>query len=91
MADRYTCELTDTFGGEANYGWVRQATITAPAGASDRAIVRRAKAALGMTGDRCRTYCHGDLWELRPYGRCVVAFIQWEGADNGADAGSADE
>ena len=90
MADRYSCDLTDTFGGEANYAWVRRASITVPAGASDRAIVRRAKAALGMTGDRCRSYCHGDLWELRPYGVCAVAFIQWAGAADSEEVGGAD-
>lgn len=87
MVERYSCELTDTIGGDANYAWVRRATITVPAGASNRTIVRRAKAALGMTGDRCRSYCHGYGWELRPFGVCAVAFIQWDGAagDGGDD------
>ncbi len=71
----YHCELTDTFGGEANYSWVRRATITVPDDASDATIVRRAKAALGMTGDRCRRDdCGGDI-VLRPIGACRVAFI----------------
>jgi hypothetical protein len=71
----YDCELTDTFGGEANYAWVRRATFEAPSNISDLAIVRRGKAALGMTGDRCRVSNYGDSVELRPYGACVVAFI----------------
>ena len=30
MAHKYQVELTDTFGGEANYSWVRRAVITVP-------------------------------------------------------------
>jgi hypothetical protein len=71
----YHCELTDTFGGEANYSWVRRETIEVPDNATDRQIITKAKAALGLTGTRCRTYSMGDSWELRPYGACVVAFV----------------
>jgi hypothetical protein len=69
------CEYTDTFGGEANYSWVRRAEISLPDGSSDRKIVQMAKKELGLTGMRCRTFNHGDSWELRPYGECTVAFI----------------
>ena len=48
-----------------------------PTYATDRAIVRAGKAALGLTGVRCRTShlggCEG--FELRPYGSSTVAFI----------------
>lgn len=71
----WNVELTDTFGGEANYSWVKRATFTAPQNLSDQAVVRRAKAAIGLTGDRCRTTNHGDSFELRPYGSCTVAFV----------------
>ena len=67
-------EYTDTFGGEANYSWVDRAEITVPAGASERTITRRVKAALGLTGMRGRSYWCGDLWEFRPYGCATVAF-----------------
>lgn len=75
--DRLTfdCELTDTFAGEANYGWVRRETVDLPATATRRAIVTAGKAALGLTGCRCRTFDHGDLIELRPVGTCTVAFL----------------
>jgi hypothetical protein len=69
------CELTDTFGGEANYSWVRRAEAELSDGATDRAIVRAGKAALGLTGCRCRTFNHGDQWELRPAGSLTVAFL----------------
>lgn len=71
-------ELTDTFGGEANYAWVKRETFTVPDHTSSRAIVRRAKAALGLTNVRCRTTDLGDSWELRPYGWCAIAFISYE-------------
>ena len=69
------CELTDTFGGQANYSWVRRESVTLPDGATDRQLVIAGKAALGLTGTRCRTFNHGDTWELRPIGACVVAFL----------------
>lgn len=68
-------ELTDTFGGEANYAWVRRASAAVADDASDRAIVRAAKKALGLSGIPCRTTSFGDMIELRPRGRCLVAFV----------------
>lgn len=49
-------ELTDTFGGEANYSWVRRDQLALPQDASRRSIITAAKAALGLTGCRCRTF-----------------------------------
>lgn len=72
---RYLCEHTDTFGGEANYSWVTREEISLPDGASDLSVVRAAKAALGLSGVRCRRSDLGDLLELRPYGSCSVVFI----------------
>lgn len=72
----YTAELTDTFGGEANYSWVRRATI--PATESRRALMRRAKAALGLSGVRGRVYDYGEMIEFRPYRSCTVLFITFD-------------
>jgi hypothetical protein len=73
----WCCELQDTFGGEANGSWKNRQTVELPTHATDRAIVRAGKAALGLTGVRCRTShlggCEG--FELRPYGSSTVAFI----------------
>lgn len=73
----WRCEHTDSFGGQANYAWVNRQTVELPTYATDRAIVRAGKAALGLTGVRCRTShlggCEG--FELRPYGSSTVAFI----------------
>ena len=65
-------ELTDTFGGEANYCWVKRAILTIPCGTSKRAIMRRCKAAMGITGERGRTADFGDMLEFRPYGRQII-------------------
>lgn len=71
----YEVEVTDTFAGEANYSWVLRERFAAPSGASRRAIVRRAKAAAGLSNVRCDTHDYGDLIELRPRGACIVAFV----------------
>ena len=66
MTLTFDCCLTDTFGGEANYGWVQRAQIDLADGATDRQIVTAGKAALGLTGVRCRTESLGDCFQLRP-------------------------
>ena len=71
---RYDIEMTDTFGGEANYCWVRRATIEAPATATSQMLVRRAKRALGITG-RHRTTDWGDLIRLDLPNACICVFI----------------
>lgn len=72
----YAIEYTDTFGGEANYSWVRRAQFEAPESASQALIVRRAKAAIGLTGWPMRTESMGDMYKLTPAsGCCTVAFI----------------
>jgi len=68
-------EWTDTFGGEANYCWVERAALTLPVGISDRAIMRRAKSAVGISGLRGRTSSYGDGFEFRPYRMACVMFV----------------
>jgi hypothetical protein len=67
-------ELTDTFGGEANYSWVRRYTLDTPENISQRALVRRIKSIAGLTGVRCNTDDHGGMIAIRPVGACVVLF-----------------
>lgn len=69
-------EYTDTFGGEANYCWVKRATLTLPVGTSDKVVMRRAKAAMGLTGIRGRTESYGDGHRFVPYRSCTVMFTQ---------------
>lgn len=52
MANKYEYEYTDTFGGEANYGWVKRGTVTMPelthygyTGSADGSYTRANKAA----------------------------------------------
>lgn len=52
---RYQLELTDTFGGEANYSWVNREEINVNANYSRSWIVRKAKEAMGLTGMRGET------------------------------------
>ena len=70
----YEVEYTDTFGGAANYCWVQRHEIQ---GTSEkpRTLVRRAKAAVGLTGVRCNVTNFGDMIEVRPVGMCTVLFI----------------
>ena len=70
----YSYEYTDTFGGEANYCWVNRGELQ---GKTDAARVREAKAAVGLTGVRCRREDFGDAIALYPAGCCTVLFIQW--------------
>lgn len=72
---QWNLELTDTFGGQANYSWCNRETIELPETASDRQVITAAKAALGLTGQRCRRCSYGEGFELRPAGACAVAFI----------------
>ena len=71
---RYDIEMTDTFGGEANYCWVSRATIEAPATASSQMLVRRAKKALVITG-RHKLADFGDLLRLDFINSCICIFI----------------
>lgn len=71
----YSVEYTDTFGGEANYCWVKRAVITVCDTAPRAVIMRNAKAAVGITGLRGETMEYGDTIEFKPYGMCTVMFI----------------
>ena len=87
----YSVEYTDTFAGEANYCWVKRASVSMPGlthygydGATNyckankvyqRELMKRAKAAVGLTGARGRVASYGELIEFRPYGCATVLFI----------------
>jgi len=75
---KFMIEYTDTFSGDANYSWVRRATIKAPAEISDLALMRRAKKALGLSGVRGRRESWGETIIFRPYGLCTILFIMPE-------------
>lgn len=74
----YEVEVTDTFGGEANYCWVKRYQI--PEGTKRKQLVRKAKALANWQGLRCSTWDCGDYIEVRPIGKrapCWIMFITW--------------
>ena len=75
--EKFEIELTDTFGGEANYSWVHRETLEVPEGTSDRALVQRAKKLFGLTGCTAETQDYGDVIvrDFRPSGLSQVMFI----------------
>lgn len=91
MTNTHSIEYTDTFSGEANYSWVRRASVTMPelthygydggtnyAKANrvyERELMRKAKAAVGLTGVRGVRSSHGETIEFRPHGSCTVLFV----------------
>lgn len=90
MANRYSVEYTDTFGGEANYCWVKRGFVSARemregesfasfSKCQQKSVMRAAKALMGLTGARGVTYSYGDAYEFRPYGSCTVLFVTFEG------------
>jgi hypothetical protein len=92
--NHYQIEVTDTFGGEANYSWVKRETIAMPElthygydGSTNyvkantayrRQLVRKAKAVAGWTGWRCEIDHHGDFITIKPRNACMVAFVEWK-------------
>lgn len=72
---KYDIEYTDTFAGQANYCWVKRATLMVCDDASNRAIVRRAKRELGLNGIAGRLEYYGNSWAFYPYRSATVMFI----------------
>jgi hypothetical protein len=70
-------EFTDTFGGDANYSWVRRAEIDAD-GLSEAQIVRRLRAAVGLNGARGIREEWQDTIAYRWPSRALIAFITFE-------------
>lgn len=93
MSNTHELEYTDTFGGEANYSWVERKRFSMPElthygydGGTNygranriyqRELMKKAKALVGLTGVRGRTYHHGDMSEFRPYRSATVLFVNF--------------
>ena len=71
-------EVTDTFGGEANYSWVKRSELRGLEGKSDLAIVRAVKKEIDWTNIRCKVEKYGDMIRLTPYSTCVTCFITFD-------------
>ena len=76
-AIKFNVEYTDTFGGEANYCWVRRRLVTVKEKASDAQVKRAAKKALGLTGVKGEWLDHGDEFTFHPRGMCTVLFVSF--------------
>jgi len=72
---RFIVEHTDTFGGEANYGWAHRYTIEADENISDLALVRRAKKLCGLSGQRSATEKWGEDIVIKPTNICHIIFV----------------
>jgi hypothetical protein len=99
MSLSYNVEYTDTFGGDANYTWVRRAKLTVPElthygydGSSNyvkankiamRELMKAAKAAMNITGSRGRVERYGDEIIFYPYKSCTVMFISYNDFEEG--------
>lgn len=68
-------EMTDTFGGESNYSWVKRHSEDMPDGVSNLALVRRLKKWASWQGERCEVTHLGEMISIRPHSACLIAFI----------------
>ncbi|MEG7603128.1 hypothetical protein, partial [Listeria monocytogenes] len=68
-------EVTDTFGGEANYSWVKRGKIEkGNKEFSNLAAIRAVKKAIGWNGLRCKVYDEGDYITIIPSGICQICY-----------------
>lgn len=70
-------EYTDTFGGEANYSWVKREDVDLPANTTNRALVRAAKKWAGLTGVRCDVGDAGGAIAIYPRGMATVLLVTY--------------
>ena len=68
MKNHYFIEMTDTFGGEANYCWVHRFIVSA---SSERGAMRKVakKTGFAVRNVGC------DRWDA--VGACVCYFVEW--------------
>ena len=70
--NHYIVEMTDTYGGEANYSWVNRFLVTA---SSELGAIRKVTT---RTGYRARSVgC--DRYNVP--GACICYFVEWVDAD----------
>lgn len=74
-------EVTDTFGGETNYSWVKRAWTKRDL--TERQAVRLAKRWAEWSGLKCDRTTTDDGCELRPRGACMVMFVVSEPLESG--------
>lgn len=72
-------EVTDTFGGEANYRWVNRYELDLIEGESELKMMRRIKKVIGYNGVKCKKTDFGDMIKLKPRDFCTIIFITFQG------------
>jgi hypothetical protein len=72
---KYTIEYTDTYGGEANYNWVRRESFEVEGSVAEHMVIRKLKRMIGLTGVKCKKESYGEMIKLTPYNSATVAFI----------------
>lgn len=70
----YSVEFTDTFGGEANYCWIRRYEVKAR---SLRGAIVAGKRKAGFTGRHTRSDM-GEGCRIDFVGACIVGFIDFK-------------
>ncbi len=70
--EEYAWEYTDTFGGEANYSWIKRGNVRAATLQKAYVLARKA---IGLTGSRGRKDEYGDMISFKPYNSCTVLFV----------------
>ncbi len=76
-------EVTDTFCGESNYGWVyrKEIPFAGDKEPSRRRIFRELRELAGWpVSVRLAVEDYGDQWIVRPRGLCQVAFVDFDWA-----------
>lgn len=80
--DYFRAFTTDTFAGELNFCWKRDALIYCPDRPGEdwqkkrQRVYRAARKALGMTGLRGAKADFGDLINFRPAGACMAMIVE---------------
>lgn len=70
--------VTDTFGGEANYTWVKRYEFVPKNPNSQHGVIRGAKALAQMTGVKADTFDYGDGYTVKPRGYNQIIFVDFE-------------
>ena len=71
MKHHYFVEMTDTFGGEANYCWIHRFIVSA---SSHRGAMRKVSRETGFAV-RCTMSGDPERWDA--VGACVCYFVEW--------------
>jgi len=72
-------EITDLFGGEANYSWGKRFELTDIEGLTHKQVVRRLKKKADLNGTRWRLVANcGDYYQYNFVGWYATAFIIYE-------------